>query len=170
MFVPFHTLPATSRVWIYQSSRILTASEQAELQNALRDFISTWTAHQAGLKGSAEIRHGLFVIIAVDEGHNHASGCSIDKSVHFMKEAGKHLGIDFFDRLTAACMKPDGSVVLFKAHQIASLLEQGVVQNDATIFNNLIESMEALNHKWMVPMSESWLSNFLPKENQHQKQ
>jgi hypothetical protein len=168
MFVPFHTLPTTSRVWIYQSSRILTASEQEQLLGALGDFISSWTAHQTGLKGSAEIRHGLFVIIAVDEDHNQASGCSIDKSVHFMKEAGKVLGVDFFDRLTATCMNPDGTVVLFKAHQLASQLEQGVVKPDAMLFNNLIHSLDLLEHKWMVPIHESWLSNFLPKENQHQ--
>lgn len=166
MFVPFNTLPPNSRIWIYQASRVLTEGEQQLLTASLGEFISTWTAHQAGLKGSAEIRHGLFVIIAVDEGHNHASGCSIDKSVHFMKEAGAHLGVDFFDRLTAACRNPDGSMILFKAARIGALLEQGALKHDAVVFNNLIDRMDSLNHGWSVPINQSWLSNFLPQAKQ----
>ena len=166
MLAPFHTLPPTARIWIYQSSRVLTDAEQQLLLGELTDFISTWTAHQAGLKGSADIRHGLFVIIAVDEGHNHASGCSIDKSVHFMKEAGLKLGVDFFDRLTAACMNPDGTLVQFKASQIGALLENGTLKHEAAVFNNLINDIDSLNHSWMVPISRSWLSGLIPQKKQ----
>ena len=161
MFVPFSSLPPTSRVWIYQSSRLLNADELSLLKMELERFIATWTAHQAGLRGSAEIRDGLFVILAVDEGHNQASGCSIDKSVHFMKEYGSRTGIDFFNRLTALCKNPDGKHVFVTAQGVSQLLESGELSVDAMLYNNLIQNIQELEVSWLVPLRNSWLSNYI---------
>jgi hypothetical protein len=164
MFVPFESLPPSSRVWVYQSSRLLSAEEQQQLISGLREFVSTWTAHQAGLKGSAQILNGVFVIVAIDEGHNHATGCSIDKSVHFMKSAGVCLGIDFFDRMTAVCQNPDGTLMFVKASAVAGLIGSGALSLQAKVFNTLISDLNALTTEWMVPIQSSWLANFLPSE------
>ncbi|MFM7903210.1 MAG: ABC transporter ATPase [Bacteroidota bacterium] len=165
MFVPFSSLPPTSRVWIYQTSRLLNADEQSLLTMELERFISTWTAHQAGLRGSAEIRNGLFVILAVDEDHNHASGCSIDKSVHFMKELGARTGIDFFNRMTAVCKNPDGKHVFVKAQTVSQLLESGELSVDALLYNNLIQNLQDIEHSWLVPLKNSWLSSYIKQGN-----
>lgn len=161
MFVPFSSLPPTSRVWIYQSSRFLEEDEQSLLNVELERFIANWTAHQAGLRGSAEIRNDIFVIIAVDEDHNHASGCSIDKSVHFMKELGARTGIDFFNRMTAVCKNPDGKHVFVTTQTVSQLLDSGELSADAMLYNNLIQNLQELDYSWLVPLRNSWLSNFI---------
>ena len=164
MFVTFSELPKTARVWIYQASRIMDDAEQNSLQNELQLFIANWTAHQAGLKGSAEIRLGIFVIIAVDEGHNHASGCSIDKSVHFMKQFGDRTGINFFDRMTAVCQNPDGELVFVNTRNVNELLVSGKLSKEAMLFNNLINHVHDLDADWRKPLSASWLSNFIQSQ------
>lgn len=165
MFVPFSSLPPTSRVWIYQSSRLLEADEQEMLQTELERFVATWTAHQAGLRGSAEIRNGLFVILAVDEGHNHASGCSIDKSVHLMKEFGARTGIDFFNRMTAVCKNPDGKHLHVTPQTVSQLMQSGELSGDAMMYDNLIQNIQDIENSWLVPLKKSWISNFIKPGN-----
>ena len=161
MFVPFSELPKTARVWIYQASRIMDDAEQNLLQDELHRFIATWTAHQAGLKGSAEIRYGIFVIISVDEDHQHASGCSIDKSVHFMKQLGEKFGINFFDRMTAVCQNPTGEKVFVNALNVNVLLGSGRLSQEAVLFNNLITDKGSLETDWRIPLAQSWISNII---------
>ena len=50
----------------------------------------------------AEIRYNRFIILIVDESHAGASGCSIDKSVHFMQQLEQEYGINLFDRFNLA--------------------------------------------------------------------
>jgi hypothetical protein len=161
MLVNFSELPENARVWIYQASRIMNDVEQTLLQKELHQFISTWTAHQAGLKGGAEIHKGIFVVISVDENHNHASGCSIDKSVHFMKQIGEKLGINFFDRLTAVCQNPNGEMIFVNARNVNELLHSGRLSIDAYLFNNLINFKGSMDTFWRTPLSQSWISNFI---------
>ena len=75
-----------SRVWIYQSDRKLTADEVVQIQMNLDNFTRSWTAHNNQLKAKAEIRYNRFLVLIVDESQAGASGCSIDKSVNFMKQ------------------------------------------------------------------------------------
>ena len=52
MFVAFHELPATARVWIYQASRPLTDTELTAVQPALQQFAEAWTSHGRTLRAS----------------------------------------------------------------------------------------------------------------------
>ncbi|MBL0340479.1 MAG: hypothetical protein IPP71_05865 [Bacteroidetes bacterium] len=85
MYVEFDTLPGSSKVWIYQASGLMNDQQVETIFNEAKVFIETWTAHQAELKASVAMFLNLFLVIAVDESFNDASGCSIDKKVHFVK-------------------------------------------------------------------------------------
>ena len=102
MLVPFHTLPPSSKVWIYQASHVLTPEQSADILKSAEEFIESWTAHQANLKAGVRMAHNAFLVFAVDESYNDASGCSIDKKVHFVKNIVQQTGINFFDRMQAA--------------------------------------------------------------------
>src|SRR6478735_5232237 len=91
-----------SRVWIYQADKKLSDQEVQRIQQELDDFTISWTAHNAQLKARAEIRYNRFLILIVDESQAGASGCSIDKSVNFMKQLEQQFGINLFDRFNLA--------------------------------------------------------------------
>ena len=80
-----------SRVWVYQANRFLSDQEIVAISNALSQFIESWNAHGASLYAGFEIISSRFVVLAVDEEKALASGCSIDKSVHFFQKIGKIL-------------------------------------------------------------------------------
>ncbi|UPT69069.1 MAG: hypothetical protein M0D57_10815 [Sphingobacteriales bacterium JAD_PAG50586_3] len=79
--------PAMLRVWIYQADRLLTDSEQQMLAEASAQFVAQWSAHGTPLTAAAQVLNGYFLVLGVDEAQAQASGCSIDKSVNFVKSA-----------------------------------------------------------------------------------
>lgn len=144
-----------SRVWIYQSDRKLTDTEVQQAQQHLDNFTTQWTAHNNQLKAKAEVRYNRFLILIVDESQSGASGCSIDKSVHFMKQLEQQFNINLFDRFNLAYR--DGEEVLsLPRHEFEELLKQGKLNKDSIVYNNLVQNLAELNTKWEVPFKDSW--------------
>jgi len=157
MFVPAATLPADSRIWIYQADRNLTSEEILKIGEYAKGFINSWTAHQQDIKGSFEIRHHLFLILMIDEDHASASGCSIDKSIHFIQKLEKEFSLSFLNRQIIA-INNEGEVKLIKRNIFEKMLQSGELSEDSIVFNNLIETKQDLDHNWQVPVRNSWHS------------
>ena len=85
MFVPFESLPLESKIWIYQSSRKLSDQECAEVETGLHAFLQKWSAHGTALEASYQLKYNRFIIIAVNQEVQNATGCSIDASVQFIQ-------------------------------------------------------------------------------------
>ncbi len=144
-----------SRVWIYQANRELTDAETTAIQQRLVAFAKQWTAHNNQLHAGAEVRYNRFLILIVDEEHAGASGCSIDKSVHFMQHIEQDFNIDLFDRFNLAYRTVEG-IKSANRDEFEALIKRGVINDDTIVFNNLARNVEELNNKWEVPFSQSW--------------
>lgn len=102
MYVPFESLPETARVWIYQSNRSFSAEELLEIETKLRAFVEEWTAHGIGLEASYQIRYNRFIVLALNQEVQAATGCSIDASVHFIQSLEQHYGVDLLDKMNVS--------------------------------------------------------------------
>ena len=102
MLVDFNTLPETSRVWIYQSNRSFSDTELEEIKSKLDIFIESWTAHGSDLKAGYDIRYKRFIILALDQEVNKATGCSIDASVTFIQQLEKLYNVDLLDKMNVS--------------------------------------------------------------------
>ena len=85
----FNDFNSESRVWVYQSSRLLLPSEVTAIDTRITAFTNQWTAHQLLLKAGFEIQYDMFLIFCVDERTAQASGCSIDKLFHQVQQIEK---------------------------------------------------------------------------------
>lgn len=144
-----------SRVWIYQSDRKLTDQEVQQIQPELDRFTTNWTAHNNQLKAKGEIRYNRFFILIVDESQAGASGCSIDKSVHFMQQVQQHLGINLFDRFNLA-YREGAEVLSLPRHGFEDKLKDGSINKQTIVYNNLVQNLTELETKWEVPFKDSW--------------
>jgi hypothetical protein len=144
-----------SRVWIYQSDKELTEQQAAELQILLNKFAAEWTAHNHQLKAKAEVRYNRFIILIVDESQAGASGCSIDKSVNFLKRIEQEFGISLFDRFNLAYREGE-KVLSAPRHEFEELLKSGKINSNTIVFNNLVPTLADLETKWEVPFKDSW--------------
>ena len=144
-----------SRIWIYQSDRVLNPEEEQGIQQKLDDFTSQWLAHGHQLAAYGEIRHRQFLILSVDEQVAGATGCSIDKSVYLMKEIEKEFGIGLFDRFRIAYRDGDQIFNCSKS-EFEDLLSKGELNSDTIVFNNMISSRKELDRGWEVAIKDSW--------------
>ncbi|MEL0642820.1 MULTISPECIES: ABC transporter ATPase [unclassified Olleya] len=160
MLVDFNTLPETSRVWIYQSNRSFSDTELEEIKSKLDIFIESWTAHGSDLKAGYDIRYKRFIILALDQEVNKATGCSIDASVTFIQQLEKEYNVDLLDKMNVSYKQGE-----FVAHKTLTdfrkMAKQKAVSKNTIVFNNLVTNIEELNESWEVPASESWHNRFL---------
>ena len=160
MLVDFNTLPETSRVWIYQSNRSFSDTELEEIKSKIDIFIESWTAHGSDLKAGYDIRYKRFIILALDQEVNKATGCSIDASVTFIQQLEKLYNVDLLDKMNVSYKQGE-----FVAHKTLTdfrkMAKEKAVSKNTIVFNNLVTNIEELNESWEVPASESWHNRFL---------
>ena len=159
MLASFEKLSPQSRIWIYQSNRALSNTEQRTILENAESFIQQWAAHGQSLLASATVLHDHFLIIATDENFNMASGCSIDSSFRFVQESGSHLNIDFFQRTNLAFLV-NGKVELIRMNALKPAIEDGRISEETSFFNNNIHTKSELETQWIVNAGESWLKRY----------
>ena len=155
MYFPSNILDEQSRIWIYQSDRELLSEEKSVLSSELKIFIDQWTAHNKELKGSFEILLDRFLIIMIDETNTNATGCSIDKSMNFIKQMEIKLNVNFTNRQELA-YKEGNEIKTISKSSFEDKLKSGQFNENTIVFNNLIEKKSELKSHWQVALKESW--------------
>ncbi len=154
-------MPKDSRLWVYQSNRKLRDADINIIQQAGKIFISDWAAHGAALKASFEILYDRFIVISVDEKQALASGCSIDKSVNFIKDLEKQLNINFFDRMQVVYRDTTNDLVSCSFQEFEKLASENKVDSSTIVFNNMVTTKQEFDTQWEVPLKQSWQSRVL---------
>ncbi|MBK6998178.1 MAG: hypothetical protein IPH31_26100 [Lewinellaceae bacterium] len=150
------TFSPHSRVWVYTSNRPLTEEESAFAQKNLDAFCQQWTAHNQALLAKAEVFENQFLVLMVDETQAGASGCSIDKSVHFLELLGEEIGADFFERMRFAWVNDQGEMQFANRPEFSALVQSGNINQETLMANSLVQTKSELAEKWLVPFGKSW--------------
>jgi hypothetical protein len=153
-------LKPSSRIWVYQADRFLTEEEVQQVETAGNIFLDNWTAHGSALEAGIEVKHGCFILLAVDEQVANATGCSIDKSVHFITDLGSKLKVDFFNRMNLV-VEVKGQYEILALKELEEKVNSGVVKAETTTFNNTITELASINSAWKIALSETWAARHL---------
>ena len=132
-----------SRVWLYNASRPISPTEAAFVQENLEHFASQWKAHSTPLKAKACMLNEYTIAFVVDQSEASASGCSVDSSVRFVKELGKELEVDFFNRMQVVVENQEGHRSLYPYRKLSEL--EGYAH-----YNPLIDTLSGLKEEWLV--------------------
>lgn len=147
----------SSKVWVYQSSRLFSISEALEIEDMLNEFVENWRSHGAEVKGYGNLLYGQFIILMADETQSGVSGCSTDSSVRLIKQIEERFKVDMFNRQNLAFLVKD-KVQLLPLSQLNYAIENEFINADTIYFNNLVLTKDELLTKWMMPVKESWLA------------
>ncbi len=159
MNVPFENLGPESRIWIYQSNRKLNSEEQAFILKNTGRFLEAWTAHGNDLQAGVQILYNQFIIIGVNEAVNEASGCSIDKSVAFIRELDSILKANLLERSKVA-LKNETEISLIDFSEIKDMVSRGRITPESSVFNNAIVTKKELDNSWLMPAEKSWIKRY----------
>lgn len=159
MYIPFENLPEESRIWIYQSNRKFSDEEVAEIESDLKSFVEDWAAHGTSLEASFITKYNRFIIIAVNQEVQQATGCSIDKSVEFIQSLEQKYKVDLLDKMNVTYKQGE-----FLTHKslldFKRMAKEKAVSPNTIVFNNLVNTIEEWRESWEVPAEDSWHSRF----------
>lgn len=153
-------MPAHARLWVYKTPRALGQAEQRLVRERGAEFTAGWAAHGAPLDACVEVLHDRFVIIAVDEQQALASGCSIDKSVGFIKGLEHDLRMMLTDRMVVI-YEQGGEVASCRLQDLPQLVKEGTITGETMVFDDLVATVGELRERFKVPLRASWLERFL---------
>jgi hypothetical protein len=148
-----------TRIWIYQTNRLLSNSEISSIGSILNEFSKEWATHGSRMKTACFIEGPCFAIMAVDQNEMEASGCSIDSSVRILKQIEQEFDLDFFDRLNLSFENNEGQIEIIKMNDFQNGLKSGIFNEETVVFNNLINSIEEYRTVWRTPVKNSWHKN-----------
>lgn len=163
MYIPFSDIDLQARVWIYQANRALTDQETGIITETLKASLDNWEAHGKPLTASAKVFEHRFIVIAVDERDELPSGCSIDKSVHWLQEIGQRMNIDFFDR-SLAFIDSDNVVNTIPVPKIKQAVVNEAILPTTTVFDNQVATKAQWMNRWKVQASDSWLNRYFTEQ------
>lgn len=150
-----NTFSSTTRIWVYQANQPFPDTAVPEIRDSLQEFVRQWVSHNRQLKAGAEVLHNRFLILMVDESQADASGCSIDSSVHFLKQLQAKYGVDLFDRMAFSYKVGDEVRTVGRA-EFEELYASGAINDDTLVFDTLVDSKSAFEAGWLKPLSKSW--------------
>jgi len=146
-----------SKVWVYQSNRILSEEEKNFVQIQLNEFVQNWKSHGSPLEGSGIVYLDRFIILMV----NYASGCSIDQSVHFVKSLGNKINVDFFDRMLITYLNKKGDPRTVHLSEIDDLIQKNEIDKETYFFDASIDTKEQFETSFKKKIGKSWLKSRL---------
>ena len=144
-----------SKVWIYQANRPFSKEEVESLEPVLAKFAEQWVSHNRQLLAYAGVFSDQFIVLMVDESMAGASGCSIDSSVHFVKQIESTYRVNLFDRMTFTYKSGD-TVMTAPREEFARLYESGVINDDTLVFDTLVKTKKDFQEGMIKPLAESW--------------
>lgn len=159
MLVSFDNLSDEARVWIYPSSRPFKDNEVSEITQKLSAFLAQWTAHGASLQAGFTMPYNRFIVIALDQNEQAATGCSIDSSVHFIQELEKEFDVVLLDKMNVSFKQ--GEYITYKPlADFKTLVKNKSVTENTPVFNHLVLNKREFLAEWEVPAKDSWHARY----------
>jgi hypothetical protein len=156
MKISFDRLPDDARLWVFATSRALTALERDELFAEVDGFLEHWTAHGAPVVASRDWRDDRFLLIGVDERATGLSGCSIDALIRSLATLEHRIGAAVVG--TPPIWYREGREITTASREgFETLATDGSVGPDTTVFDNTLASVGELRAgRFEIPARESW--------------
>ena len=154
MLVDFDILPDESRIWVYASSHELGIREEEYILKYISNHLQSWSAHGSPLRSSVKILDHYFIVVALDEAFNDASGCSIDTLQNNIQKIEKVLSISLMNRLSIYCLINDVITCI-------PISDLGRNIAPETLFYDLTIQKKGDLSNWLKPIKEGWCNNLL---------
>ena len=154
MLVNFNTIPEESRIWIYAADHKLTNDQESCILKSISDHLQNWEAHKVPLTAGVTILENHFIVIALDETKNGASGCSIDTLQNKIQNLEKDLSISLLNRLNVFC-RIDNEIECIPTLKLADNANQD------TLFYDLTIQKKSELDSYLKSISEGWCASCL---------
>lgn len=154
MLVDFDTLSEDSRIWIYATDQKFNKDQENYILLHISNHLKCWEAHTLPLKAGVTVLENHFIVIALDENKNRASGCSIDTLQNMIKGIERELSIPLMNRSNIFCNVDD----LIRCFPLNRLINN--TKKDTLFYDLTIQKKSELSN-WLKPIKDGWCNSFL---------
>jgi hypothetical protein len=150
------SLPDSSKIWFYFITRSLGENELNTLKVESDRFLEEWNTH--GKPNNAEIvlLSPHLLSIAAHNDTQGVSGCSIDKSVAWIKRLGSTWNLDLLDRNWVIFENREGKNECVRINQFWAKRKALEVDDNTILWDNTIQSLGEFRAGFKKKFSESW--------------
>jgi len=154
--VPFDTLPASARVWIFSSDQPITGSRAERLLGEVDQYLDQWHAHGYPLTCGRAWRDDRFLAIGVDQSNAYASGCSIDGLYRALQAVQPALGSTIVSGGQVHYRDPNGAILAASRDEFTALAASGAVTLGTPVFDTTVATAGEWRDRFETVVGRAW--------------
>lgn len=155
--VPFESLPADARLWVFPVHEPLDGLEVQRLSSDVESFLDSWAAHGDPLTSAYAWEEDRFLLIAVDQRSVPASGCSIDSLMRVFKETEARTGKRVLGHGPVYFRGVGGEIIGMSRGEFRDAASEGEVTRDTPVFDTTLTSLGDFRAgRLEVPARDAW--------------
>lgn len=154
--VPFESLPADARVWIFGAAAPVDDVDEKKLLAAADAFLLQWKAHGHPLTCAREWREERFLVIGVDQRTEGASGCSIDGLFRTLQGLERAIGTSLVGGGLVYFRDAPGMVHAIPRTDFEQLGVRGGVTAATTVYDTTVTTAGDYRAGFERAAGESW--------------
>ena len=154
--VPFESLPANARVWIFSADRPITGRHSSDLLSEVDSFLTEWKAHGHPLTCGRAWRDDRFLAIAVDQTDSYASGCSIDGLFRRLQAMQSTLGASIVGGGQIHYRDPSGAIKTVSRDEFTTLGARGGVTTATPVFDTTVATAGDWRDRFETSAGRTW--------------
>ncbi len=154
MFVDFNSLPETSKIYIYPSSRKFYVDEFPVIQERINLFLKEFES----INIFFEIKYQRFILVFISD-ETPLSMEQNDQLVSFIFNLEKEFEVSLIDKVNVF-FKQGEYVQLKEIPDFKKLIKNKGVSKKTIVFDNLIHTKREFECCWETPATNSWLAHF----------
>ena len=154
MLVDFNTTSDQSRIWIYAAEQKLTKDQEGHVLKVISAHLQNWEAHKVPLTAGVTILENRFIVVALDDSENAASGCSIDTLQNTIQKLENELSISLLNRLNVFC-KIEEEIKCIPTFRLKNEIDE------YTLFYDLTIQKKSEIARWLKPIKDGWCASYL---------
>jgi hypothetical protein len=147
--------PSNAKLWFYWVPRPLKEDELTYLQLSKKDFLSQWNTHGKANSADVWLIEDRCILIVAGNEFEGVSGCSIDKSVAWIKGLSTIWNVDLLDRNWVMYQAESKEWVMSKLSQFWALRKANVVHDQTLILDSTITQFSDVENL-IKPFAQSW--------------
>jgi hypothetical protein len=159
--VDFDSLPESSRVWVYGSTRQMSGDSEKKMLGEVDGFLEQWAAHGNPLYTARQWDDGRFLTIAVDSTREGASGCSIDGLYRALKKLEPQIGTSIVTSGLVYYRNSAGEIAAVPREQFSELARSHKVDGETEVFDLSVTSLREWKSRFRSRAKDSWHASLM---------
>jgi hypothetical protein len=154
--VPFTSLPASARVWVFATEKPIAGPPAERLLSEVDHYLEQWRAHGHPLFCGRAWRDDRFLAVGVDQTDAYASGCSIDGLFRMLLSLQPVLGSTIVGGGQVHYRDATGDIRVASRDEFAALGATNTITDATPVFDVTVATAGEWRDRFETVVGRAW--------------